>query len=205
VTATIAVLDYGMGNIHSVSRALARVGAEVCITSDGGDAERADGVLIPGVGGFGACVRALRAAGLEPAIRGLVAGGHPVFGVCVGMQVLFDGSDEDPDPGLSVLPGHVERLSTAVRVPHTGWNTIAWTGRRHVYTAGIPDGTAFYFVHSYAPPVEPAITVGVTDHGGPFAAAVARDAVFATQFHPEKSGDAGLELYERFVQEVAAA
>jgi glutamine amidotransferase len=121
------------------------------------------------------------------------------------MQALFEGSDEDPEDGLGVLPGRVERLPATVRVPHTGWNTVAWTGRRHAYTAGIPDGTSFYFVHSYAAGIDPALSVGVTDHGRSFSAAVSRASVFATQFHPEKSAAAGLELYERFVQEVRAA
>jgi glutamine amidotransferase len=205
VSTTIAVLDYGMGNLHSVSRALARVGADACVTSRGEDAEAADAVVIPGVGGFGACVRSLRDAGLEHTVRALVASGRPIFGVCVGMQILFGGSDEDPDEGLALVPGRVERLPATVRVPHTGWNTVAWTGRRHAYTAGIPDGTSFYFVHSYAAPIEPGITVGVTDHGRSFSACVGTDTIFGTQFHPEKSGGAGLELYERFVREVRAA
>ena len=205
MTARIAVLDYGMGNLHSVGRALARVGADVCVTSDGDEAADASGIVIPGVGGFGACVRSLRAAGLETAVRTAVSSGRPVFTVCVGMQILFEGSDEDADRGLAILPGHVQRLPATVRVPHTGWNTVSWAGRRHAYAAGIPDGTSFYFVHSYAPPVDPDTTVGVTDHGRSFAAAVAREQVFATQFHPEKSGEAGLELYDRFVQEVRAA
>ena len=205
MTARIAVLDYGMGNLHSVGRALARVGADVCVTSDAAEAADASGIVIPGVGGFGACVRSLRAAGLETAVRTAISSDRPVFAVCVGMQILFEGGDEDPDPGLAILPGHVERLPTTVRVPHTGWNTVSWAGRRHAYAAGIPDGTSFYFVHSYAPPVDPETTVGVTDHGRSFAAAVAREQVFATQFHPEKSGEAGLELYDRFVREVRAA
>jgi len=205
VTARIAVLDYGMGNLLSVARALAHVGADVCVTPDAAEAENAEGMLIPGVGGFGACVRSLRTAGFEPAIRSAVDASRPVFGVCVGMQILFEGSDEDPDAGLALLPGHIERLPSNVRVPHTGWNTVAWTGRRHAYTAGIPDGTWFYFVHSYAPAVDRETTVGVSDHGRSFAAAVARDSVFATQFHPEKSGEAGLALYEAFVREVRAA
>jgi imidazole glycerol-phosphate synthase subunit HisH len=205
VTARIAVLDYGMGNLHSVGRALARVGADVSVTSDRAEAIGASGMVIPGVGRFGACVRALRSASLESAVRSAVSGGRPVFGVCVGMQILFEGSDEDADEGLAIVPGHVARLPASVRVPHTGWNTVSWTGRRHAYTAGIPDGTSFYFVHSYAPPVEPETTVGVTDHGRSFAAAIARDNVFATQFHPEKSGEAGLEIYEGFVREVRAA
>src|SRR5262249_21940271 len=172
---------------------------------DAAEAEAADAVLIPGVGRFGACVRSLRDAGLEGAVRAAVSDGRPVFGVCVGMQILFEGSDEDRDPGLAIVPGRVARLPATVLVPHTGWNTISWTGRRHAYTAGIPDGTSFYFVHSYAPAVDHETTVGVTDHGRSFSAAIARDNVFATQFHPEKSGEAGLELYERFVAEVRAA
>jgi glutamine amidotransferase len=203
-SARIAVLDYGMGNLHSVSRALDRVGADVVVTADAGDAQRADALLIPGVGHFGACVRALRDAGLEPAVRQMVAGDRPVFGVCVGMQILFEGSDEDPDPGLGVLPGRVRRLPDGVRVPHMGWNTVSWTGRQHAYTSGLPDTASFYFVHSFAPDLGPD-TVGATDHGRTFAAAVARDNVFATQFHPEKSSDAGLALYAGFVREVRAA
>jgi imidazole glycerol-phosphate synthase subunit HisH len=205
VSPRIAVLDYGMGNLHSVARALARVGADAEVTADGAGVDASDALVIPGVGGFGACVRSLRAAGLEPAIRSAVSRDRPVFAVCVGMQILFEGSDEDPDEGLGILPGRVDRLPHGVRVPHTGWNTVAWSGRRHAYTAGIEDGTSFYFVHSYAPAVDPEITVGVTDHGRSFAAAIARGSVFATQFHPEKSGEAGLELYERFVREVRAA
>jgi glutamine amidotransferase len=203
-SARVAVLDYGMGNLHSVGRALAKVGADVVVTSDADEAHRAGALVIPGVGHFGACVRALRGARLEDVARAAAGGDRPVFGVCVGMQILFDASDEDQAPGLGILPGRVRRLPDGVKVPHMGWNTVAWTGRRHAYTATIPDGEYFYFVHSFAPDVGPN-TVGATDHGRTFAAAVARDNVFATQFHPEKSGDAGLALYEAFVREVRAA
>lgn len=204
MTTTIAVLDYGMGNIHSVSRALQHVGADVVVTTDASAAERADAVLIPGVGHFGSCVRALRDAGLEGTVRTSIEAGKPVIGVCVGMQILFEGSDEDDEPGLGVLPGRVRRLPDDVRVPHMGWNTVAWAGRRHGYTAGIPDNTRFYFVHSFAPDLGPD-TIGATEHGRTFSAIVARDNVFATQFHPEKSGEAGLRLYANLVSEVAAA
>jgi imidazole glycerol-phosphate synthase subunit HisH len=202
--ARVAVLDYGSGNLHSVSRALARVGAEVVVTADADEAERADAVLIPGVGHFGACVRALRTAGLDAVPRAAAEGGRPVFGVCVGMQILFDGSDEDAEAGLGLLPGRVRRLPDTVKVPHMGWNTVSWTGRQHAYTAGMPDGSPFYFVHSFAPDPGP-MTLGATDHGRTFAAVVGSGSVFATQFHPEKSGDAGLELYGGFVREVRAA
>jgi glutamine amidotransferase len=120
------------------------------------------------------------------------------------MQILFEASDEDSIPGLGVLSGRVRRLPDTVKVPHMGWNTVAWTGRQHAYTAGLPDNAYFYFVHSFAPDPGPT-TVGATDHGRTFAAAIADGNVFATQFHPEKSGEAGLALYEAFVREVRAA
>ena len=128
-----------------------------------------------------------------------------MFGVCVGMQILFEASEEDADPGpRDPARARSAGCPTTVTVPHMGWNTVSWAGRQHAYTAGLPDGSYFYFVHSYAP--EPgADTVGAADHGRTFAAAVARGPVFATQFHPEKSGDAGLALYDGFVREVRAA
>jgi len=202
MSATVAVLDYGSGNLHSVSRALAHVGADVRVVDQPEDVA-GDAVLIPGVGHFGQCARALRAAGFEAPIRSAVSDGRPVIGVCVGMQILFEASEEDDEPGLGILPGVVRRLPETVRVPHMGWNTVSWAGRRHPFVADIPDQTSFYFVHSYAPDLG-ADAVGATEHGRTFAAVVARDTVFATQFHPEKSGDAGLQLYANIVREVAA-
>ena len=200
----IAVLDYGMGNLHSVRRALERVGGQVEVTADAGETLAADALVIPGVGHFGACVRALRAANLESAILDFIATDRPVFGVCVGMQVLFDASEEADDPGMSALPGRVTRLPSTVKIPHMGWNTVTWA-TAHPYVAGIPDGTFFYFVHSYAAGLAEGLTVGVADHGRAFSAVVARGNVFATQFHPEKSGEAGLQLYANVVREVRAA
>jgi glutamine amidotransferase len=202
MSASVAVLDYGSGNLHSVSRALAHVGADVCVVDQPEDVA-GDAVLIPGVGHFGQCARALRAAGFEAPIRSAVSDGRPVIGVCVGMQILFEASEEDDEPGLGILPGVVRRLPETVRVPHMGWNTVSWAGRRHPFVADIPDQTSFYFVHSYAPDLG-ADAVGATEHGRTFAAVVARGTVFATQFHPEKSGDAGLQLYANIVREVAA-
>jgi imidazole glycerol-phosphate synthase subunit HisH len=202
MSATVTVLDYGSGNLHSVSRALAHVGADVRVVDRASDVD-GDAVLIPGVGHFGHCVRALRAAGFEAPIRTAVDEGRPVIGVCVGMQILFEASEEDGEPGLGILPGAVRRLPETVRVPHMGWNTVAWAGRRHPFVADIADQTSFYFVHSYAPDVG-ADAVGATEHGRAFASVVARDNVFATQFHPEKSGEAGLQLYANIVREVAA-
>jgi glutamine amidotransferase len=202
--ATIAVLDYGSGNLHSVSRALSRAGAEVTVTSSSDDVSHADAALIPGVGHFGHCVRAIRSAGLDTTIKELVAGGRPVFGVCVGMQVLFDASEEDADtPGLELVGGTVRRLPSSVTVPHMGWNSVEWTGD-HPYTEGLDDRSWFYFVHSFAA-VASTDTIGITTHGAAFASVIARDNVFATQFHPEKSGDAGLRLYANFVKAVDAA
>jgi glutamine amidotransferase len=201
---TIAVLDYGSGNLHSVSRALARAGAEVVLTSSPDQTSSADAALIPGVGRFGQCVRAIRAAGLDGAIDRLVDAGRPVFGVCVGMQVLFERSEEDPEtPGLGIIEGSVRRLPQSVTVPHMGWNSVTWKAD-HPYREGLDDRSWFYFVHSFAPPAEGADAIGATRHGAGFASVIARGNVFATQFHPEKSGNAGLRIYENFVRAVDA-
>ena len=195
------MLDYGSGNLHSVSRALAHAGGEAVVTGDPQRVAAADALVIPGVGHFGHCVRAIRDEDLDQAIAACVGTGKPVFGVCVGMQVLFEGSEEDPEVGLGILPGRSRRLPDDVRVPHIGWNDVTWR-RTHPYVQGIPDGTRFYFVHSYAPDaIED--TVGVTEHGRPFAAVASRDNVLATQFHPEKSGEAGLAIYANFVKAVS--
>ena len=195
------MLDYGSGNLHSVSRALAHADGEAVVTGDPERVAAADALVIPGVGHFGHCVRAIRSKGLDRAIAGVVGTGKPVFGVCVGMQVLFEGSEEDPEEGLGILPGRSRRLPDGVKVPHIGWNDVSWE-RPHSYVDGIADGTRFYFVHSYAPDAD-GDSVGITEHGRRFASVVARDNVFATQFHPEKSGEAGLSIYANFVKAVS--
>ncbi|HEX9121923.1 MAG TPA: imidazole glycerol phosphate synthase subunit HisH [Actinomycetota bacterium] len=197
---TVAILDYGMGNLRSVARAVERVGGKPDVTDDAAQVARADALVVPGVGHFGACMRNLREQGLDAAILGFAAGGRPVFGVCLGMQVLFESSEESDEPGLGLLPGRVARLPQRVRVPHIGWNTVTWTGT-HPYVQGIADRTRFSFVHSYAADVDDTTTLGVTEHGRPFASVVGRGNLFATQFHPEKSGAAGLAVYEAFVRE----
>ena len=203
--AEIAVLDYGSGNLHSVSRALAHAGGEPVVTRDPSRIAVADALVIPGVGHFGHCVRAIRSLGLDTAVHDAVGRGTPIFGVCVGMQVLLERSEEGPEAGLGVLAGGSRRLLPEVpknvRVPHIGWNEVTWT-RPHPYVEGIADGTRFYFVHSYAPE-ENDDSVGLTEHWRRFAAAASRDHVFATQFHPEKSGAAGLAIYANFVKAVA--
>ncbi len=200
---TIAILDYGMGNLRSVARAVEHVGGKPDVTDDAERALAANGLVVPGVGHFGACMRNLVERRLDDAIRGFVTSGRPVFAVCVGMQVLFDGSEEDATPGLGLFEGRSRRFPSRVKVPHMGWNVVRWT-ERHPYVRDVPTGTRFYFVHSFAPDVHAHTTVGVTEHGRPFAAAVARDTLFATQFHPEKSGEPGLQLYEAFVLEAGA-
>jgi len=192
-----------MGNLRSVARAIEHVGGSVLVTVDPGEALAAEGLVVPGVGHFGACMTNLRERGLDVVVEGFAASGRPVFGVCVGMQVLFDGSEEAPEvAGLGLLAGTSRRLPEDVKVPHMGWNTVGWTVE-HPLTRAVPADARFYFVHSFAPDVQ-GQTVGVTEHGRRFAAAVARDNVFATQFHPEKSGEAGLALYAAFAAEVAA-
>ena len=168
----IAVLDYGSGNLHSVSRALAHVGGDVAVTDDADAVERADAVVIPGVGHFGQCVRALRAGGMDRPIERFAASERPMLGVCIGMQILFEGSEEDPEPGLGLVEGIVRRLPPTVRVPHMGWNTVSF-GLPHAFHAGL-EGAYFYFVHSYAAFAEETHPVGVTEYGTTFAAAVAR-------------------------------
>jgi glutamine amidotransferase len=136
-------------------------------------------------------------------VRDFAASGRPVFGVCLGMQVLFERSEEDLAEGLGLIVGRSHRLPADVRVPHMGWNTVEWIAD-HPFVRGIPDGTRFYFVHSFAPDIVAGTTVGVTDHGRPFSSVVAHANLFATQFHPEKSGDAGLAIYEAFAREVSS-
>jgi glutamine amidotransferase len=200
----IAILDYGMGNLRSVARAIERVGGVPEIVDEAGAALAADALVVPGVGHFGACMRNLMDRGLDGAIRDFAATGRHLFGVCVGMQILFKRSEEDAQEGLGILPGQARRLPPIVKVPHMGWNTVDWVSE-HPYVRNLPSRTSFYFVHSYAADVVAGVTVGTAEHGRPFSAAIARENVFATQFHPEKSGEAGLELYERFVREVRAA
>jgi glutamine amidotransferase len=196
----VVVLDYGSGNLRSAERALARVGADVTVTSDLAVALEADGLVVPGVGAYAACMAGLAAIGAGPTIRERVAAGRPVLGICVGMQVLFDAGDEHGTvtEGLGVLPGEVVRLRAPV-LPHMGWNTVTPAAGSGLFE-GLDEGTRFYFVHSYAavgPIPDAEVTTAV--HGEPFVAAVERGSVAATQFHPEKSGDAGAELLRNWL------
>jgi imidazole glycerol-phosphate synthase subunit HisH len=198
VSSRVVVLDYGSGNLRSAERALARAGADVSVTADLDAALEADGLVVPGVGAFAACMAGIRRVGGEKVIAARVERGRPVLGICVGMQALFSAGVEHGarTEGCGVFPGTIERLNAPV-LPHMGWNTIA-PPEGSVLFAGIPDGTRFYFVHSYAlrmtdaaPLRDTGAKITVTEHGEPFAAAVELGTVAATQFHPEKSGDAG--------------
>ena len=200
---TIAVLDYGIGNLRSAQKALERVGADAVLTADPVTVGSADGVVLPGVGAFGRCMDALRAAALDQPAREAIDAGKPFLGICVGMQMLYDGSEEDPDvKGMGVLPGMVRRLPEGVKRPQMQWNVLNPTGESPML-AGLDDPAWVYFVHSYAP--EPSTDVVATcDYGGPVVAAVARERLWATQFHPEKSGANGLRILNNFVGSVGA-
>jgi glutamine amidotransferase len=193
VSRRVVVLDYGSGNLRSAQRALERVGAEVEVTADRAAAVAADGLVVPGVGAFAACMAGLDAVDGRGIVRERLAERRPVLGICVGMQVLFEAGVEHgvETAGLGVLPGRVEPLHAAV-LPHMGWNTVA-APAGSVLFAGVPGGTRFYFVHSYAVHATDGATA-ITHHGEDFVAALESGAVSATQFHPEKSGDAGATL-----------
>jgi imidazole glycerol-phosphate synthase subunit HisH len=193
MTARVVVLDYGSGNLRSAERALARVGADVTVTADLAAAATADGLVVPGVGAFAAVMAGLLGVGGGPVVRDRLAAGRPVLGICVGMQVLFDKGDEHGviTDGLGVLPGAVRRLKAPI-LPHMGWNTVT-PAPGSVLFAGLPADTRFYFLHSYAA-VQTDGLVTTAEHGEPFVAAVEHGPLAATQFHPEKSGDAGATL-----------
>lgn len=195
----VAVLDYGSGNVHSVVRMLTRIGAQVQLTADAREVRLADGLYVPGVGNFHACMRGLLAVGGDALIRDRLAVDAPVLGVCVGHQILFDGSSEpaaQTAPGLGLIAGSVQRLQADV-VPHMGWSPVT-DGDGSAMFEGIA-GERFYFVHSYAAGSAAAPTVVHAQHGGPFVAALQDHALWGTQFHPEKSGDAGAALLRNWI------
>jgi imidazole glycerol-phosphate synthase subunit HisH len=194
---SVVVLDYGSGNLRSAQRALVRAGATVSVTSSLEAAAEADGLVVPGVGAYAACMAGIEALDAGPVIAARVGAGRPVLGICVGMQILFEYGEEHGvvTKGLGLLPGAVTRLA-AQRVPHMGWNTVAFPPESRLF-----EGTdRFYFVHSYAAtPVAGQGIVALTEHGAPFVAAVEHGVLAATQFHPEKSGDAGAILLRNWV------
>jgi len=197
----IAIIDYGMGNLRSVQKGLERVGAAAEVTRDAARIEAAAGVVLPGVGAFGACMDNLRAYGLVEPVRRVISRGTPFLGICLGMQLLFEESEEfGPVRGLGIFPGRVVRFADrpGLQVPHMGWNQIR--KRQDLpHLRGIADGTFVYFVHSYyVVPADPSLAATSTEYGIEFTSAIARDNVFATQYHPEKSQAVGLKILENF-------
>jgi glutamine amidotransferase len=198
----IAVVDYGMGNLRSVSKALEHVAvsAEVLLTAEPETIRSCERVVVPGQGALPDCMRQLAATGAREAV---VEAAHekPFLGICIGLQMLFERGEEGDAAGLGLLPGRVPRFhSSDLKVPHIGWNEVA-QARPHALWAGIPDRSRFYFVHSYYPaPRDAALTAATAVYGSPFTCAIARDNIFAVQFHPEKSQSAGLQLLSNFVR-----
>jgi glutamine amidotransferase len=203
----LAIVDYGMGNLRSVQKAFEHLGHAAVVTGDADVVAGAPGVVLPGVGAFGACMANLAAAGLVEPVRAAIAAGRPFLGICLGMQLLFEESEEfGPVRGLGVLPGRIVRFAAdpGRKIPHMGWNTLA-VRRRPAHLAGVEDGAAVYFVHSYyAVPADPALVATTTPYGPEFASSVTRDNVFACQFHPEKSQRVGLCLLDNFARLVRA-
>ena len=197
----IAVVDYAMGNLASVAKALERAGGEVRVTDVAVGLDRADAVVLPGVGAFRDAAARLGQSGLGSAVLGRIAAGVPFLGVCLGLQLLFESSGEGGRwPGLGVFAGTVERLETSLKVPHIGWNELEWTAAGAGMSKGVPAPASVYFVHSYAArPADAACIAATTDYDGTVVAAVARDNVWAVQFHPEKSSGTGLALLANFV------
>ena len=207
----IAVVNTRASNLHSVEKALAKVGASPQVVSDPSSLLDADAAVLPGVGAFDAVMRALTDQNLVDAVRRFAASGRPLLCVCLGMQILLDRSEEGVREGLGIFPGAVKRLPDGMtghrgeplKIPHMGWNAISFTDSdagRHPYFEGIEDGTHFYFVHSYhCDPDDPGVVAATADHGVDVCAVVAAGEIVGVQFHPEKSGDSGLSIYANFV------
>jgi glutamine amidotransferase len=205
----IAVIDNGICNLRSVTKALEAVGAEPRVVRTPAEvaASKADGLVLPGVGALRDCVAALRAAKLDGTVRDWIAADRPFLGVCLGMQALFEHSEEGNITGLGIFPGQVVRFRRPpeFKIPHMGWNTVRFTQPGSPLAAGLQtEGEAFYFVHSFhCVPADPALVLAECDYGGAFCAAIGRGRCFATQFHPEKSQAKGLQVYRNFAAEAA--
>jgi glutamine amidotransferase len=205
---TTVLIDYGAGNLRSVANALQSLDADVLIVSSAADFPANPArVILPGVGSFGDSMEELCRRGLDEPVRRCLASGVPFLGICVGYQMLFEGSEESPGiPGLGILKGQVKRFLPGKKIPHMGWNSTTLTHPDHPCWAGLDPQPYFYFVHSYFPvPEEPSIIAAVTEYEESFAAAVIRDHLWAVQFHPEKSQDSGLQLISNFLQQSAPA
>lgn len=199
----IAIIDYGAGNLFNVAKALQYLGAEAKVTAKEKEILAAERVILPGVGAFGDCMHSLEARGLVPVLRRVIAMGKPFLGICVGLQLLFEGSEESPDvPGLGIFKGQVKRIhAPALKIPHMGWNSLQITKGTRTLFAHIPAEPYVYFVHSYAAvPADPSLIAARTCYGQWLTAAVMQDNVAAMQFHPEKSGAVGLTLLRNFLR-----
>jgi imidazole glycerol-phosphate synthase subunit HisH len=197
----IAIVDYGLGNLGSVTKGFRHVGAEAVLTGDPKEIARADALVLPGDGAFGATMDEIEARGLTDVIRNAAHDGRPVLGICIGMQVLFEESDEHGlHRGLGLLPGRVRRFEGPLPVPHMGWNQLHLRQTTHLLLDGISEGSHVYFVHSYFCAAPPEVVIASSDYGRDFAAIVGRDNVLGMQFHPEKSQAVGLALVRNFVR-----
>ena len=197
---TIAIVDYQAGNLRSVQKALERFGARAIVTSEPETIRTARGLVFPGQGASDPSMCALRDRALIDPIKDYVDSGKPFMGVCLGLQLLLDSSDEGVEPGLGVMAGRVRRLPGGLKVPHMGWNEVGFRSE-HPVLSGVPSGSHFYFVHSYyADPADESLVAGTTTYGVEFCSVAAKDNWIAFQFHPEKSGAIGLKLYENFVE-----
>jgi glutamine amidotransferase len=206
---TIAIIDYGMGNLRSVAKAIETAGGAVRIVTRPDEIGDTGALVLPGVGALADCVTALKAGGLDVAVRTWIRADRPFLGVCLGLQALFDFSEEADTPGLGIFPGKVVRfrVSADLKIPHMGWNTVRFVQLNSPLAAGLAtEGEAFYFVHSYhCVPADRSLVLAECDYGGLFTAAIARGRCFATQFHPEKSQTKGIQLYRNFVAVAAGA
>lgn len=198
----LAIIDYGAGNLRSVQKACELLGADAVITSDAAVIEQADHVILPGVGAFGDCMKSLQRAGLVDMVKKAAKSGKPFLGICLGMQLLFDSSEETPGvAGLGVFQGEIVKISKqeGYKIPHMGWNSLSFPKETPLFR-NLPENPFVYFVHSfYARPMDPSIIAATTNYCGELTVAIRKDNIFATQFHPEKSGDVGLKILQNFL------
>ena len=202
----IAVIDYGAGNLRSVTNAIAKLGQQVKVTSDPSELSNARAVILPGVGAAAGTMESLKVLGLAGPICRFIADGRPFFGICIGLQILFTGTEEGGwNECLSIVPGRVRQLPSGLKIPHIGWNQVKQRVSHPVFE-GIPDEANFYFVHSYyVEPDDRSLVAGETEYGIPICSVIARGNLVATQFHPEKSGEFGLKMYDNFIKLALAA
>ena len=195
----IAIVDYGMGNLRSVTNAFRRIGASVVVTRDPAAIRNASALVVPGVGAFGKCVENLKGSGLFDLLKGEIIGGKPYLGICLGMQILLESSEEAPGvEGMGVIKGRVARFQGALKIPHMGWNSVDILRPNGIFE-NIPKGSYFYFVHSYYPDPTEDVSATATEYGITFASSIRKENIFASQFHPEKSQEIGLRLLRNFV------